>query len=124
VKVGAEYRIDVLQVSVGSHPLQAILITKFVNREGSIRCTANGEVVAVISLLTHREVPDRVLRDGGIAVISFHQVGKFRESILCDELRRGKKKRRKEKLATRSDTRPQRCELDFTDTHSPFELTG
>ena len=86
MKVTLEYRIDIGEVGVGSRPLQAILISKLINCEGPIRSTADGEIVAIISLLTHWEVPNRVRSDRRVGVISFHQVRKFRESILCYEL--------------------------------------
>lgn len=87
MEVLLDYGIDIAEVGVGGHTLQAILITKFINCERSVRSTAHGKIISIIPLFTHWKITNCVFIEGGISVICSHQIGKFRKPILCYELK-------------------------------------
>ncbi len=89
MEVILEYAVDVVQVGVGPHAFQAILITKFVNRETTVGIAAYGEVISIVPLLTHWKSADRSLADGRVLVVCSHKIRKFREAVLCHILERG-----------------------------------
>ena len=58
LEVAFDGRVDIAQCLGGADTLQAVLITKLIDGEGTVGGTADREVVAIVSSLTHGEVAD------------------------------------------------------------------
>jgi hypothetical protein len=72
VEVILEYAVNVVQVGVGPHAFQAILITKFVNCETPVGIAAYGEVISVVPHITHGKIANRSLADWRALVVCSH----------------------------------------------------
>lgn len=81
-----EYIIDVVEVVVGRYTFETIGIGEVFDGERSIRGAADGEVVAVVASFAVWEISGIVSRDGGVFVILTHNVGKFGQAVLGNEL--------------------------------------
>ncbi len=66
--------------------MHAVLITKLINGEGTVGGTTDRDVVAIVSGLANGEVANAAGGEGGGAVVGFHDVDEFGETVLCHVL--------------------------------------